>query len=48
MNILEGLLERGLMDQEQLSRALSVVTTMREAQRLVEERYEAYETHEQA
>jgi hypothetical protein len=48
LNILEGLLERGLMDQEQLSRALSVVTTMREAQRLVEERYEAYETHEQA
>jgi hypothetical protein len=41
LNIVEGLLERGLMDQEQLSRALSVVTTMREAQRLVEERYEA-------
>jgi hypothetical protein len=41
LNIVEGLAEHDLLDQEQLSRALSVVTAMREAQRLVEERYEA-------
>jgi hypothetical protein len=32
------------MDQEQLTRALSVVITMREAQRLIEQRYEAMST----
>jgi hypothetical protein len=31
----------GLIDQERLSRALSVLSNMREAQRLVEEYYEA-------
>ena len=36
--IIEGLLEHGLMDRHKLSRALSVVDTMCEAQRLVEQR----------
>jgi hypothetical protein len=40
LNIVEGLAEHDLLDQEQVSRALSVVTAMREAQRLVEQRYE--------
>jgi hypothetical protein len=40
-NVIDGMVEHGLMDQEQLSRALSVVTNMREAQRLVEQCHEA-------
>ena len=40
-NVIEGMVEHGLMGQERLSKALSVVTNMREAQRLVEQRYEA-------
>jgi hypothetical protein len=40
-SVIEGLVELGLIDQERLSRARSVITTMRESQRLVEEHYQA-------
>jgi hypothetical protein len=40
-SVIDGLMGHGLIDQERLARALSVLSNMREAQRLVEERYEA-------
>jgi hypothetical protein len=39
--VIEGMVEHGLMDQERISLELSVIRNMREAQRLVEQRYEA-------
>jgi hypothetical protein len=39
--VIDGLIGHGLIDQERLSRALSVITNMREAQRLLEQCYEA-------
>ena len=40
-NVIEGMVEHGLMDQERISQPLSVIRNMREAQRLVEQCYEA-------
>jgi hypothetical protein len=40
-SVVDGLMGHGLIDQERLSRALSVLGNMREAQRLIEEHYEA-------
>ena len=40
-SVIDGLIGHGLIDQERLSRALSVITNMREAQRLLEQCYEA-------
>jgi len=37
--IIEGLIACSLMDQETLSRALGVLSAMRESQRLIEQRY---------
>ena len=37
--IIEGLIDHGLMDQEMFSKALGVLSTMRESQVLIEERY---------
>jgi hypothetical protein len=40
-SVVDGLRGHGLIDQERLSKALSVLGNMREAQRLIEEHYEA-------
>jgi len=37
--IIEGLIDRGLMDQERFSKAMEVLNTLRESQVLIEERY---------
>jgi hypothetical protein len=37
--IVEGLIDCGLMDQEMFSKVLGVLSTMRESQVLIEERY---------
>ena len=37
--IIEGLIDCGLMDQETFSKALEVLSTMRESQALIEQRY---------
>jgi hypothetical protein len=37
--IIDGLIEHGLMDRDQLSKALTVLTALREAQTLIERRY---------
>ena len=37
--IIEGLIDHGLMDQEMFSKAMGVLSTMRESQVLIEERY---------
>ena len=38
--IIEGLIDCGLMDQETFSKAMEVLSTLRESQDLIEQRYE--------